>query len=99
MCFSPKSINIRHNQHPYPQRQTKSCTRRSAHARIAAIPGGYRVKAIKNIHSYTELRKYFGSDYIRVSEGIYSHQREYVPTLSFEQEADLGEGGNSAEIS
>ena len=99
MCFSPKSINIRHNQHPYPKRQTKSYTRKSAHARIAAIPGGFRVKAIKNIHSYTELRKYSASDYIPVSDGIYSHQGEYVTGLSFEQEPELGEGGNAVEIS
>ena len=57
------------------------------------------IETIKNIHSYTELRKYSGSDYIRISEGIYSHQREYVPALSFQQEPELGEGGNAVEIS
>lgn len=50
-------------------------------------------------HPTLTLRKHSDSDYIRISEGIYSHQREYVPALSFQQELELGEGGNSAEIS
>ena len=54
---------------------------------------------MKNIRTCTELRKYSASDYIPVSDGIYSHQGEYVTGLSFEQEPELGEGGNSAEIS
>lgn len=54
---------------------------------------------MKNIQSCTELEKYQGSDYIPVSDGIYSYQGEYVPALSFEQEPELGEGGNAVEIS
>ena len=54
---------------------------------------------MKNIQSCTELEKYSGSDYTPVSDGIFSHQGEYVTALSFEQELELGEGGNAAEIS
>ena len=54
---------------------------------------------MKNIKSCTDLEKYTVSDYIPVSDGIYSHQGEYVTALSFEQEPELGEGGNAAEIS
>lgn len=54
---------------------------------------------MKNIQSCTEMEKYQGSDYIPVSDGIYSYQGEYVTTLSFEQEPELGEGVSAAEIS
>ncbi len=54
---------------------------------------------MKNIQSCIELNKYSGSEYIPVSERICSYQGEYVPALSFEQEPELGEGGNAAEIS
>jgi len=54
---------------------------------------------MKNIKSCTDLEKYSASDYTPVSDGIYSHQGEYVTTLSFEQEPELGEGENAAEIS
>ena len=54
---------------------------------------------MKNIKSCTDLEKYSASDYAPVSEGIYSHQEEYVPALFFEQEPELGEGGNAVEIS
>ena len=45
------------------------------------------------------MEKYSGADYIPVSDGIYAYQGEYVTALSFEQEPELGEGGNAAEIS
>ena len=54
---------------------------------------------MKNIKSCTDLEKYCASDYTPVSDGIFSHQGEYVTALSFEQEPELGEGGNAAEIS
>lgn len=54
---------------------------------------------MKNIQSCTGLEKYSASEYIHVSDGIFSYQGEYVTALSFEQEPELGEGGNAAEIS
>ena len=54
---------------------------------------------MKNIQSCTNLEKYSDSDYTLVSDGIYSHQGEYVTALSFEQEPEFGEGRNAAEIS
>ena len=54
---------------------------------------------MKNIQSCTNLEKYSDSDYTLVSDGIYSHQGEYVTALSFEQEPEFGEGRNASEIS
>lgn len=54
---------------------------------------------MKNIQSCTNLEKYSASDYIPVADGIFSHQGEYVTALSFEQEPELGEGRNAADIS
>ena len=54
---------------------------------------------MKNIKSVTQLKKYSASAYTLVSDGIYSHQGEYVTALSFEQEPEFGEGRNAAEIS
>lgn len=54
---------------------------------------------VKNIQSCGETEKYLNGDYARVSDGIFFHKGEYVTTISFEQEPELGEGRNAAQIS
>ncbi len=55
---------------------------------------------MKNIRVYT-LEKYSTPDYIKVEENIYQQapDREYVTSLSFEQEPELGEGDSPQDIS
>lgn len=55
---------------------------------------------MKNFRVYT-LEKYSTPDYIKVEENIYQQapDREYVTSLSFEQEPELGEGDSPQDIS
>lgn len=55
---------------------------------------------MKNFRVYTP-EKYSTPDYIKVEESIYQQapDREYVTSLSFEQEPELGEGDSPQDIS
>ncbi|HCD3015104.1 TPA: hypothetical protein NBM48_000099 [Corynebacterium striatum] len=55
---------------------------------------------MKNFRVYTP-EKYSTPDYIKVEENIYQQapDREYVTSLSFEQEPELGEGDSPQDIS
>ena len=53
---------------------------------------------MKNIQIY-RANKYTTSPYVEVAPNIYHHKNEYVTSLSFSQEPELGEGKFAAEIS
>ena len=53
---------------------------------------------MRNIRVYSAA-KYNSSPYQEVSPGIYKHDKNYVTSLCFEQEPELGEGKSAADIS
>lgn len=54
---------------------------------------------MNTIRAFDKSPKYSSSEYERVSAGIYKYKNRYVTSLSFQQEPDLGEGKNAADIS
>ena len=54
---------------------------------------------MRNITGYA-AKKYLEVDkYTRVEDGVYLHDDEYVTSLSFVQEPELGEGVNASAVS
>lgn len=53
---------------------------------------------MKNIKVYT-ASKYADTAYQEVMPGIYMYETDYVTSLCFEQEPELGEGKSAADIS
>jgi hypothetical protein len=53
---------------------------------------------MKNIENY-RAEKYDSPMYVEEEPDIYSFESEYVTSLSFEQEPELGEGSSAADIS
>ena len=53
---------------------------------------------MKNIRIYTPS-KYCSAEYHEVISGIYQFEKNYVTSIAFEQEPDLGEGQYATEIS
>lgn len=54
---------------------------------------------MKEIKIFTPYDKYVCPEYERTESGIYKHNGKYVIALSFQQEQELGEGKNAADIS
>lgn len=54
---------------------------------------------MKNIANFDAAKYTEQGDYERVEEGVYRFGREYVTSLSFEQEPELGEGSDATYIS
>lgn len=54
---------------------------------------------MKSIKAFDESLKYFSPDFEKVEKGIYKRKDRFVTCLSFQQEPELGEGMNAADIS
>lgn len=53
---------------------------------------------MKNIQNY-RADKYLSDSYLEIAPGVFRYGTDYVTSLSFEQEPELGEGSSPAEIS